>query len=418
MRPNMQVNLKATLSDPRLDISQSSNQRQLAVSIAALADAAASSQLPINLGLILDCSGSMKGLPLETVKQAAQQLIFQLRPYDRLSVVSFDHQAKTVIPNQLVGADPTTLAKRIDQLQAGGGTSIDEGIKLGIREISATPTEGTAHAFILTDGENEHGDNDRCITLAANSNKDKITLHTLGFGEHWNQNILEKIADVAGGTLAYIEKPQNAIAEFGRIFSRIQSVGLNNAYLQITLQPRVRLAELKPIAQVAPDTIELPVQTEGDRFLVRLGDLMTNIPRVVLLNIYAGQFPPGLQPLMNLQVSYDDPTSGKNGLQSDAVIVRSEAVAGWQAMPDASVQQHALALAKYRQTQLAEQKLQQGDRSGAATMLQTAAKTALQMGDVGGATVLQSSATQLQSGQELSESDKKKTRIVSKTILQ
>jgi Ca-activated chloride channel homolog len=405
--------LKATLSDPRLDINQNSNQRQLAVSIAALADAVGGSQLPLNLGLILDCSGSMKGLPLETVKKAAQ-----LRPHDRLSVVSFDHQAKTVIANQLVGSDPSVLASKINSLQAGGGTSIDEGIKLGIREISATPTEGTAHAFILTDGENEHGNNDLCIRFAADSNKDKITLHTLGFGEHWNQNILEKIADVAGGTLAYIEKPENAITEFGRIFSRIQSVGLNNAYLQITLQPRVRLAELKPIAQVAPDTIELPVQTEGDRFLVRLGDLMTNIPRVVLLNIYAGQFPPGLQPLMNLQVSYDDPTLGKNGLQSDAVTVRSEAVAGWQATPDASVQQYALALAKYRQTQLAEQKLQQGDRSGAATMLQTAAKTALQMGDVGGATVLQSSATQLQAGQELSESDKKKTRIVSKTILQ
>jgi Ca-activated chloride channel homolog len=414
----MQVNLKATLSDPRLDISQNSNQRQLAVSIAALADAAGSSQLPLNLGLILDCSGSMKGLPLETVKRAAQQLIYQLRPHDRLSVVSFDHQAKTVIPNQLVGTDPSVLANRINNLQAGGGTSIDEGIKLGIREINATPTEGTAHAFILTDGENEHGDNDRCVKLAGFSNENKITLHTLGFGEHWNQNILEKIADVAGGTLAYIEKPENAIAEFGRIFSRIQSVGLNNAYLQITLQPRVRLAELKPIAQVAPDTIELLVQTEGDRFLVRLGDLMTNIPRVVLLNIYAGQFPPGLQPLLNLQVSYDDPTLGQSALQSDAVTVRAEAVSGWQAMPNASVQQYALALAKYRQTQLAEQKLQQGDRSGAATMLQTAAKTALQMGDVGGATVLQSSATQLQSGQDLSESDKKKTRIVSKTILQ
>jgi Ca-activated chloride channel homolog len=417
----MQVNLKATLSDPRLDINQSSNQRQLAVSIAALADVVGGgsvSQLPLNLGLILDCSGSMKGLPLETVKKAAQQLIYQLQPHDRLSVVSFDHQAKTIIPNQLVGTEPGVLAEKINRLQAGGGTSIDEGINLGMQEISATPNFGNAHAFILTDGENEHGDNDRCIRLATGSTQDKITLHTLGFGEHWNQNILEKIADVAGGTLAYIEKSENAIAEFGRIFNRIQSVGLNNAYLQITLQPRVRLAELKPIAQVAPDTIELPVQTAGDRLLVRIGDLMTNIPRVILLNIYAGQFPPGLQSLMNLQVSYDDPMLRKNGLQSDPVTVRSEAVTNWQAMPDANVQQYALALAKYRQTQLAEQKLQQGDRDGAATMLQTAAKTALQMGDVGGATVLQSSATQLQSGQELSESDKKKTRIVSKTILQ
>ncbi|GAB1541019.1 hypothetical protein NUACC21_36880 [Scytonema sp. NUACC21] len=81
-------------------------------------------------------------------------------------------------------------------------------------------------------------------------------------------------------------------------------------------------------------------------------------------------------------------------------------------------QQHILALAKYRQTQLAEARLQQGDRAGAATMLQTAAKTALQMGDTSAATVLQTSATRLQAGEDLSESDRKKTRIVSKTVLQ
>ena len=50
-------------------------------------------------------------------------------------------------------------------------------------------------------------------------------------------------------------------------------------------------------------------------------------------------------------------------------------------------------------------------------MLQTAAKTPLQMGDKGAATVLQTSATRLQDGEELSEAERKKTRIVSKTIL-
>jgi Ca-activated chloride channel family protein len=76
-----------------------------------------------------------------------------------------------------------------------------------------------------------------------------------------------------------------------------------------------------------------------------------------------------------------------------------------------------LVLAKYRQTQIAEAKLEQGDRTGAVTMLQTAAKTALQIGDTNAATVLQTSATRLQAGQELSEADRKKTRIASKTIL-
>jgi Ca-activated chloride channel homolog len=218
--------------------------------------------------------------------------------------------------------------------------------------------------------------------------------------------------------LAYIEKPENALTEFGRIFNRIQSVGLTNAYLQISLAPKVRLAELKPVAQVFPDTIELPIQTEGERYLVRLGDLMTNVSRVILMNIYAGRFELGSQSLMDLRVVYDAPASGQNGLWSNPVAVKAEVVNGWQATLDPTVQQHALALAKYRQTQLAEQKLQQGDRSGAATMLQTAAKTALQMGDTGGATVLQTNATQLQAGQDLSESDRKRTRIVSKTILQ
>jgi len=61
--------------------------------------------------------------------------------------------------------------------------------------------------------------------------------------------------------------------------------------------------------------------------------------------------------------------------------------------------------------------LKQGDRSGAATLLQAAAKTALQLGDDSGATVLQTSATRLQAGEELTEGERKKTRIASKTIL-
>ena len=78
----------------------------------------------------------------------------------------------------------------------------------------------------------------------------------------------------------------------------------------------------------------------------------------------------------------------------------------------------SLTLAKYRQTQIAETKLQAGDRTGAITMLQSATQTAIQMGDQNAATVLQENVTQLQTGQDLSEQAKKQTRIASKTILQ
>lgn len=410
----MKVSLLPALNDANLDAAAPSSQRQLAISVSATTSRL-DSKVPLNLCLILDHSGSMNGRPLETVKQAAGRLLDRLKPGDRFCAVAFDHKAKVIVPNQIV-EDPASIKRLIDKLRPAGGTAIDEGIKLGIEELGKGKKETVSQAFLLTDGENEHGDNNRCLKLAKLAAEYNMTLNSLGFGDNWNQDILEKIADAGGGALAHIERPEDAVDEFSKLFTRVQSVGLTNAYLLFSLAPKVRLAELKPIAQVAPDTIELPVQQEGDRFAVRLGDLMKDVERVVLANIYIGQLPEGRHAIGQLQIRYDDPTIGQN-LFSESVTVFSNVIQPYQPAINSMVQQHILALAKYRQTQLAETRLQQGDRAGAATMLQTAAKTALQMGDKSAATVLQTSATRLQSGEELSESDRKKTRIASKTVL-
>lgn len=412
----MKVGLDAALNDANIATTQVSNQRQLAISVSALSDGV-SRTAPLNLCLILDHSGSMKGTPLETVKQAANAIIDRLSEGDRISIIAFDHEAKVLVSNQCL-ENPAPIKQAIDKLAASGGTAIDEGMKLGITELAKGKEETISQAFLLTDGENEHGDNDRCLKLAELAASYNLTLNVLGFGDHWNQDIAEKVADIAGGTLTYIEKPEDAVGEFSRLFDRIQMVGLTNAYLLMSLAPKVRLAELKPVAQVMPDTIELPVIEESGQFIVRLGDLMVDAPRVVLANLYVGQLAEGTTTVARLQIRYENPTHPGEDLFSDTIPVDATVVANAQPQPNDQVQQHVLALAKYRQTQIAETKLQSGDRAGAATMLQHAAKTALQMGDRNAATVLQSSATQLQAGQELSESDRKKTRIASKTVLQ
>lgn len=413
----MKVNLQPILNDGSLDAYQPTSQRQLSISVSALAEVE-DRDLPLNLCLILDHSGSMNGRPLETVKQAAINLVDKLKGGDRLSVVAFDHHGTVLVPNQMI-TDPQQIKNQIQSLSAGGGTAIDEGLRLGIQELAKGKRETVSQAFLLTDGENEHGDNQRCLKLAQLATSYNLTLNTLGFGDKWNQDILEKIADAGLGSLSHIQRPEQAADEFNRLFNRVQKVGLTNAYLLISLMGDTRLAELKPIAQVAPETIELPVLQEADgRLAVRLGDLMKDAQREILANIYLGQLPQGQQAIANLQVRYDDPAKNQMGLLTSLVPVYIQVTGMYQPKTDARVHQSILALAKYRQTQLAEVKLQQGDRAGAATMLQTAAKTALQMGDQGAATVLQTSATQLQSGGELSESDRKKTRIVSKTVLQ
>ena len=425
----MKVKLLSALNDNNVDVAQTSSQRQLAITIFAIAGES-DQNLPLNLCLILDKSGSMHGQPIKTVIQAVEGLIDRLKVGDRISVVAFSGTAEVIIPNQAI-EDPESIKSQIkSKLTASGGTVIAEGLELGITELMKGTRGAVSQAFLLTDGHGESGlriwkwdigrdDNKRCLQLAQKAAKLNLTINTFGFGNSWNQDLLEKIADVGGGTLAHIEHPEQAVDQFSRLFGRIQSIGLTNAYLLLSLVPNVRLAELKPIAQVAPDTIELPVEPEADgSFAVRLGDLMQDVERVVLANIYLGQLPEGKQAIAHLQIRYDDPLVNEEGLLSPLVPVYADVVRAYQPASNPQVQQSILALAKYRQTQLAEAKLQQGDRTGAATMLQTAAKTALQIGDKGAATVLQTSATRLQAGEELSEADLKKTRIVSKTVLQ
>lgn len=411
----MKAKLTARLNDSHLDVNQSSTQRQIEMSISALSDGN-NERLPLNLCLVLDHSGSMQGKAIATVKEAAIALIEKLTPTDTISVIGFDHCATVIVSNRQAH-DIQQIKQQIQALRADGGTAIDEGLKLGMEEIAKNKNNCVSQILLLTDGENEHGDNNRCLKFAKLAAEFKITLNALGFGNYWNQDILEQIADSANGSLSHIEKPENAVEEFNRLFKRIESVGLTNAYLLLELAENVRLAELKPIAQVAPETIDLPVSQEDNKFVVRLGDLMKE-ERLVLANIYLGPFSPGIHNIAKVQVKYDDPILNQTNLYSDTVPIDAELQLVYQPQPIPEVQKSILTLAKYRQTQIAETKLQKGDTKGAATMLQVAAQTALQLGEKGAATVLQTSATRLESGEQLSDSEKKKTRMVAKTKLQ
>ncbi|MFM7365091.1 MAG: vWA domain-containing protein [Cuspidothrix sp.] len=424
----MKVQITSALNDTNVDAAQQSNQRQLSISISALA-AELEQTLPLNLCLILDQSGSMSGECLNQVIEAVGQLLDQLKPGDRLSVIGFAATAGVIIPNQIVQDTKTLKTQLKAKLKAGGGTVIAEGLSLGITELLKGTKGAVSQAFLLSDGHGDKGlkiwkwqigpnDNKRCLQLAQKAAKLNLTINTLGFGHDWNQDLLEKVSDAGGGTLAYIENPEQAVTQFARLFRRVQSIGLTNAHLLLSFVPAVRLAELKPVAQVAPDTIELPMETDTNGTLVvRLGDLMKDAERVVLANIYLGQLPEGKQVIGHIQVRYDDPSLNKQALLSPLVPIYANFTKTYEPALNSQVLNSILLLAKYRQTQLAEAKLELGDAKGAATMLQTAANTALQIGDTNAATVLQVSATRLQAGEELTEADRKKTRIASKTVL-
>jgi len=169
---------------------------------------------PANLVFLIDTSGSMQDpdkLPL--VKDALRQLVKQLRPQDRVSMVVYAGSAGLVLP-PTSGARRDDILGALDRLEAGGSTNGGDGIRLAYSMAKQAYIKGGVNRVILaTDGDFNVGtvDDNALETLVADQRKSGIALTTLGFGQgNYNDELAEKLADVGDGNHAYIDTPMEA----------------------------------------------------------------------------------------------------------------------------------------------------------------------------------------------------------------
>ena len=71
----------------------------------------------LNLGLVLDRSGSMSGEKIENAKKAVCYCVDQLMSKDRISVTIFDSRVDTIIPTMFV-ENRSEIKGRINQIRS------------------------------------------------------------------------------------------------------------------------------------------------------------------------------------------------------------------------------------------------------------------------------------------------------------
>jgi Ca-activated chloride channel family protein len=159
---------------------------------------------PSHLCIVLDRSTSMKGERLDTVRKNLRQLITELRDVDLISIVVFNDKAEILIAPTSTG-DQNALFKKIDTIQAAGGTEIYRGLKAGIDILwQGFSTEYLPNLLLLTDGHT-YGDEERCIDLAHKAIEKNIRISALGFGNDWNDNFLDTVTSITGGCTYYVK---------------------------------------------------------------------------------------------------------------------------------------------------------------------------------------------------------------------
>ncbi|HEU4892349.1 MAG TPA: VWA domain-containing protein [Vicinamibacterales bacterium] len=86
-------------------------------------------QLPVNVVMVLDTSGSVIGERLQALKAGAGSVIDKLRPRDRAAILSFSHRLD--MPSPLTG-DREALRKALHALDALGSTSLRDAAYAGL----------------------------------------------------------------------------------------------------------------------------------------------------------------------------------------------------------------------------------------------------------------------------------------------
>jgi uncharacterized protein YegL len=177
----------------------------------------------VEMQIVIDRSGSMGGAAIANAKQAASALVDVTQAgKTALGVVSFasdvaQDYAVTAIPDPDAGVK-TALKSAINGLNANGLTSMYDGAKLALDNLSAYQTAQGSSAnqivFLLSDG----GDNDSVATQQSVTSQYQaadVPLVTFGYGSGAPGGILRSLAEDTGGL--FFSSP-TTLAEIQRAF--------------------------------------------------------------------------------------------------------------------------------------------------------------------------------------------------------
>jgi tight adherence protein C len=151
--------------------------------------------IPTSIALALDVSGSMSDQnKLVAAQTAAKAFITQIRPIDKVALVSF---ADEVIVPQPLTSDRQLLTRSIDQLTPGGNTSLYDAVAQGLTQLSLSPS-GSRALVVLTDGNDTASERQlsddiaQAVQLAA-------PIYAIGLGSDADTEVLQQFATESGG---------------------------------------------------------------------------------------------------------------------------------------------------------------------------------------------------------------------------
>ena len=276
------------------------NKAYVRVQLEGLGDEEPAARPPVNVALVIDRSGSMKGPKIEQAKEAAILALSRLSPRDRVSVLAFDHNVDVVVPAGPF-VDFSETRRRIGSIEPGGRTAIYAAVRQAGQSAGEAVSEGSiSRVILMSDGQANVGPSSpaELEQLGRELAGQGISVTTIGLGLDYSEELMTRLAAASDGNHAFVENPEQLADIFNKEFGDVFSVAGQDAEVEIECPEGV-----EPMRGMGRD-----VKIEGRRASFQLKRIGAKQERYVVLELRLSKgIAQGSAAIANVSVSYADP---------------------------------------------------------------------------------------------------------------
>lgn len=202
---------------------------------------------PVNLAVVIDRSGSMAGQKLEQAKAAASHLVRQLKERDRLAIIHYGSEVRSLESLAATEANQSRMLQFIAQIRDDGGTNIGEALAAAQRALAPAHEQYKVNRVILiTDGQPTEGMTDArgLVSEVKQIHGGRINVSAIGVGADFNENLLQQFAEYGAGSYGYLEDTSQLASLFQKDLEQATTTVARNVALDVELPPGVTLREV------------------------------------------------------------------------------------------------------------------------------------------------------------------------------
>lgn len=193
--------------------------------------------------LVVDTSGSMAGPKMQQAKLAVQTFLQHLRPGDLFQILPFSTSVVPFFPAP-VPADASNLElarRRVDELEARGGTNIGEALQSAFAGVQATAdAAGRLQQIVfVTDGEPTVGETlpQRILAQAKAANRHGAHVFALGVGHDLDVPLLDDLVADHHGARDFVDGQERLEVKVDALCQKLAQPALSDV--------EVRLADIE-----------------------------------------------------------------------------------------------------------------------------------------------------------------------------